>query len=200
MTIELFGLPASGKTTAARALHEAGWPLPALSGRGEMLLRALSTHARHPWRAAAILFYILRYGGRPRAQYLIFMNLYVRAFALVHTASRMPRAVLDQGPLQLMLSLERSLSAQEARRLAALLPKPDRLFVCEVSEDERQRRLRDRGALPRAEFGAAYAEAFAASRAAAYAVAREALAGLGINVMPVTDVTKQARTLLDSAV
>lgn len=177
MTIELFGLPASGKSTIARALAKSGWPTVRIQSRRELLWYALLHIAAHPLRSFWHAVYIVRYSTSVRTAYLKWSNLFLHALALARKAESMPRAVLDQGPYQNLLSLFDTVpSALEMDRVLSVLPPPDKLMILTLDEEDRTRRLAARAKLPRIEFGTAYAASFAATRPATLKVALSSFA------------------------
>lgn len=176
MIIELFGLPASGKSAIAKALRLYGWPTARVTTKRGLIGYAALYTLIHPVRSARLFLYLLRYAGSGKLFYLKCMNLFVTAHANVMKAHFLPRAVLDQGPYQNLLSLfEDTPPSKELFRLLELLPRPDVLFIVSISEEERMRRMEARKALPREEYGEAYARTFAESRSALFEAAHAAL-------------------------
>ena len=148
MIIELFGLPCTGKSTLARSLESTGRARRIrIESRGELLWRGAVYAFGHPLDALMQLSYLIRYAGSPQLYYTKFMNLFLQHAAKYQKArSATDTVVIDQGHLQNLLSLfERPVSREELVRYLAFLPKPDQVWVCEASDDERERRLRARG-------------------------------------------------------
>jgi broad-specificity NMP kinase len=148
MIIELFGLPGSGKSTLARALESSGEASRIRIGtRGELVWRNVIFVARRPILSLRLLSYIVRYVGSLSLLYTKFMNLFLEHNAKYEKA-RLQRGdvVIDQGHFQNLLSLfERPMSEAALARYVRLLPKPDELWICRASEEERARRLAARG-------------------------------------------------------
>ena len=143
MIIELFGLPGAGKSTLARSLESSGEVSRVRIGsRSELLLLNLLFFVRHPIRSVLLLSYIIRYTGSLALFYTKFMNLFLEHNAKYEKARKQEgKAVIDQGYFQNLLSLfEHPMSEAVLSRYARLLPKPDELWVCVVSEEQRQRR------------------------------------------------------------
>lgn len=148
MIIELFGLPGAGKSTLARALESTGRVRRIrIESKGELLWRSAVYAFGHPLDALMQLSYLIRYAGSPERYYTKFMNLFLQHAAKYQKARSAPgTAVVDQGHLQNLLSLfEHSLSHDELMHYLKFLPKPDQVWVCEASDEERERRLQARG-------------------------------------------------------
>ncbi len=148
MIIELFGLPGAGKSTLARVLESTGRAQRIrIESRGELLWRSAIYAFGHPFDALMQLSYLIRYAGSPQLYYTKFMNLFLQHAAKQQKArSAQGTVVIDQGHLQNLLSLfERPASRGELVQYLAFLPKPDQVWVCEASDDERARRLQSRG-------------------------------------------------------
>ncbi len=148
MVIELFGLPGSGKSTLARSLESSAEASRVrIESRSELLLLSLLFFVRHPIRSALLLSYIIRYAGSPSLFYTKFVNLFLEHTAKYEKArAQKNTVVIDQGHFQNLLSLfEHPMSEAILSRYAQILPKPDELWVCVVSEEERQRRIAERG-------------------------------------------------------
>ena len=148
MIIELFGLPGSGKSTLARSLESSGEASRVrIESRSELLFLNLLFFVRHPIRSVLLLSCIIRYTGSRALFYTKFMNLFLEHNAKYEKARKQEgKAVIDQGYFQNLLSLfERPMPEAVLSRYARLLPKPDELWICVVSEAERQRRLAGRG-------------------------------------------------------
>lgn len=148
MIIELFGLPGAGKSTLARSLESTGRARRIrIESRGELLWRSAAYAFGHPLDALMQLSYLIRYAGSPERYYTKFMNLFLQHAAKYQKArSATGAVVVDQGHLQNLLSLfEHPLSRDELMHYLKFLPKPDQVWVCEASDEERERRLRVRG-------------------------------------------------------
>lgn len=148
MIIELFGLSGSGKSTIARSLESSGKAERIrIASRGELLWRSAFYVLRHPFLSLAQLNYLVCYAGSSRLFYTKFMNLFLHHAAKYQKArSKRGAVVIDQGHLQNLLSLfERPLSRDELIHYLTFLSNPDQIWVCEASDDERERRLRARG-------------------------------------------------------
>lgn len=148
MIIELFGLPGAGKSTLARSLESTGKARRIrIESKGELLWRSAVYAFGHPLDALMQLSYLIRYAGSPERYYTKFMNLFLQHAAKYQKARSAPgTVVIDQGHLQNLLSLfEHPLSHGELVHYLKFLPKPDQVWVCEASDEERERRLQVRG-------------------------------------------------------
>lgn len=154
MIIELFGLPASGKTTLSKAWEKKGWPRVRLASRVEIGAFFLFFCILHPLRAVRACIFVVRFSGSVRLAHLKIANLLVYNLALWQKSRGLERAVLDQGPLQMLLSLfEHKQPAKILETLARILPKSDLVVALTAPAEVRRARLGGRSALPRAEYG-----------------------------------------------
>lgn len=162
MIVELFGLPASGKTTLAKRWAEEGWTRVTITSRIEMVRYFFLFLFTHPFRAVRLLLYCVRFGGGGQRLYLKLSNLFFYNLALYQKAKNYQKALLDQGPHQFLLSLFESEQSQEViARLLSVVPRSDLLLVVATPDDVRAERLRTRGKVPRSEFGEEAAHLFA---------------------------------------
>ncbi len=146
--VELFGLPGVGKSTRARGLEAGGEAVRVRIGsRTELLWRNALFFAHNPILSARLFFYVVRYAGSPALFYTKFANLFLEKNAKYQKARASRKTmVMDQGHFQNMLSLfERPMPEDALGRYARILPKPDELWICVASEEERRRRLAARG-------------------------------------------------------
>jgi len=130
MIVELYGLPASGKTTIARELSAS------LSCRSN---RERPLHAKDvfwgfvcfPMLALTLVWRALHDNAMRDARYLL-RNIAVPRIAELGRAWRTRYReyhVLDEGPLQALFSVSRSVTQQQVRALCAQTP-ADVLVVC----------------------------------------------------------------------
>lgn len=147
MIIELVGLPGSGKTTFAKRLAERdGWTLVSVRGRGEILFFNLLFFLRHPLVFVRTLLPLIRYCGRRELWYMKFVNLFLVHNAKYMKAARYPRAVIDQGHHQNVISLfDERVPDEIIGQYARILPKPDLLLFFVTPPDVRTKRLAGRG-------------------------------------------------------
>jgi hypothetical protein len=164
MIVELFGLPASGKSTYARSFEREGGVRVREFSPKQILFENLLFAARYPALTLRLL-YALRYAPSGLLRYS-FVNLVLVHNAKWMRARRISRtgrvAVIDQGHHQNLLSLFRNVPPEPFMySYARTLPKPDLLIVCEPGQEVRRMRLEARGAPPRSELGHVEAERFA---------------------------------------
>ena len=147
MIIELFGLPASGKSTLARSLDARGLAKRMrITSRTELLSRSSWWIVTHPLASFMQLCYLIRYAGSCKLLYTKFVNLFLQHAAKYQKAHASGGVVIvDQGFLQNLLSLfEEPQPSKTLKRYLSWLPKPDQVWVCEASTVERVRRLNAR--------------------------------------------------------
>lgn len=144
MIIELVGLPASGKSALAKALVEAcsaevnrARPLTLLDG-----VRGI-VHA--PGIGAVLLARALRCGRSGGMWYMVKHFVLTRVAELgraIHRERYVPQ-VLDEGPLQALLSVSATVSAEDARAMCRRTP-ATHIIICTPNEAVRTERLRAR--------------------------------------------------------
>lgn len=147
MILELTGLPGSGKTTFAKKLSEKeDWRLITIRRRGELLYYNAWFLARHPVFFFRGLRWLFQNLGRRELWYTKFMNLFLVHNAKYMKASRYPRAIIDQGHHQNVISLfDEMLPPTELRAYLRCLPPPDALLFFVADEKVRDQRLSARG-------------------------------------------------------
>ncbi len=145
MIIELFGLPATGKTTIAKILHQEGdFQHVKIRGPIEIIWFNLLFCLKHPLVAFQIFTQVYK---SPRH----FFNFFLYRNAKYEKALKYKAAVIDEGLFQNLLSvLEKPVDRDRLLTLAQNLPKPDLLVIVEISTEERQQRIHRRGTLVRA--------------------------------------------------
>lgn len=148
MIIELYGLPASGKSTHARAYEKEGAiRIRAPRGFG-LVLPALIFCGTHPVRALVQLWFLMRY-AHPGERYSLFVNIFLGHAAKWQRAAAVSRsglvALIDQGHHQNLLSLfssEPSVRALSAYQRS--FPRPDVLLAVICDESVRRERAMGR--------------------------------------------------------
>lgn len=148
MIIELFGLPASGKTTLARALEAEG-AIRVKAPRGVNLIwNALPFFFWHPVRTGTQLWYLFRYAPRG-SWYTLFIHAVLAHAATWQQAVRLSHkgkvALIDQGHHQNLLSVfGRPPGDTVLERYQASFPRPNLLLIVETDTQVRTERLSDR--------------------------------------------------------
>ena len=147
MIIELVGLPGSGKSTFAKKLvQESGWQIVRTQGVIDILWNNLCFALRHPVFFGRGLMGIFRFRGARELWYTKFINLFLVHNAKYMKASRLPRAIIDQGHHQNVISLfDKPESIESIRSYILTLPPPDVLLVFVAEKGVRAERLRSRG-------------------------------------------------------
>lgn len=153
MIIELSGLPGSGKSTFAKKLaEESGWVVISVGGRLELLVLNAAFLFAHPVSCFLQLLWLFRYRGKSEFWYAKFMNLFLVHNAKFMKARMYPRAVIDQGHHQNIISLfDVALPEDVIHSYAKFLPKPDLVCFLVADRDTREERLSARKWKPRQE-------------------------------------------------
>lgn len=159
MIIELYGLPGSGKTTAAQKIKELHGLVPVTIGtRRELCSFAVKFAAKNPRAFFLTMLYIITNSRSFKMFYYKFMNVLLYRAAKYEKASEADSSVLlDEGPFQNMLSLfEKPMEEDKLIRYARILPKPDLLVIFNIDRADRLKLLNARKRIPRKEFGEEY--------------------------------------------
>ena len=144
MSIEFYGPPASGKTTACKAL-EAQRVAARVRVRGiaDALWHYTRFCARRPRAAWFLVGLYLSHRGFSRAR--DFYNWVVYRCAKWEKSQRGGAVILDEGLLQNMLSIpRRALTQEEVRRFLSRVPHGDGVVVFALPRDVRRARMRAR--------------------------------------------------------
>ena len=145
MIVELYGLPGVGKSTLAEALakHD-GIAHVTLTGKWSILSNFLWFFVRFPrtlWRG----FCLIRRYDRSR---FAFWNFFVVRYATFAAAARRSGkemvAVIDEGPLQNLLSLSVPGDEESLAELVRNVPVADQYLMLEAKEEVRLMRLEKR--------------------------------------------------------
>jgi broad-specificity NMP kinase len=158
MIIELYGLPGSGKTTFAKRLAENnGFEIIKVRNKFSLFFYNFLYLIKHPVKFAATLFYIFGNFGDKRLVYYKLMNCFFQYNARYQKALRRPRAVLDQGYFQNILSVfEKPLTDAQLQRYLKYFLLPDVLFIFDLPFEEAKKRMEERGYIPRQKMGEEY--------------------------------------------
>ncbi|MEK7118427.1 MAG: glycosyltransferase [Patescibacteria group bacterium] len=166
MIVELVGLPGSGKTTFAKRLSEReGWSVVSIAFRSELVFYNALFFFQHPVDFLRGLLWLCRYCGFWKLWYTKFTNLFLVHNATYMKARKYPRAIIDQGHHQNVISLfDRIVADDVIDRYVRFLPKPDILCFFIADDETRTKRLAERGYGARGELDENYREAWEEAR------------------------------------
>lgn len=147
MILELVGLPGGGKSTFAKKLAKDGnWQVVRTNGAADIFWNNFCFAFRHPVYFFNGFVAVIRFRGASPFWYTKFVNLFLVHNAKYMKASRLPRAIIDQGHHQNVISLfDGTQSEESVRMFLAELPRPDVLLLFVADEGVRAKRLRERG-------------------------------------------------------
>lgn len=197
MIIELFGLPASGKTSLAHSLSVRGFRIIKIRSRSELIFYNILFFFRNPIRFFRLLFWVLINIGDRRLFYLKMTNAFFNDNAKYEKAARHPKAVLDQGYFQNILSLFEKEFGRKKLLLAyaKIIPKPDLLLILDLPRPERERRAAKRGFFAREKFGKHYIENWKITLERNYLLFKESLPDLDVKHL-ILDTRKETPYLI----
>jgi len=145
MIIELFGLPAAGKTTCANSLmHKNGYVRPEFSSSLSIFWHALLFWTHYPIHSIRLFILILRY-SRVRDMYTKFVHgLGVRLARYMVPVSGI--RVIDEGIIQNILTLsDKKLSREELLKLLDIPIISDTYLHIIISSDLQSQYAKKRG-------------------------------------------------------
>lgn len=145
MILELYGLPGSGKTTFAKKMVANDFDVVKIKSRKDLIFWNVVFICLHPWQSVRLFWFLWRF-GRAGFFWFKFTNLFLQHNAKICRARwQNKNCIIDQGHFQDIISLfEDVVSADILKSYLKLLPKPDIVFVFEVDQVERARRLAER--------------------------------------------------------
>lgn len=158
MIIELYGLPASGKTTLARKIaRNTDFKIVEIKSKPELIYFNFLYLIKHPIKFIITLFYIILNSPNWNFFYQKFMNTFLQVNARYQKALRYKLAIIDQGYFQNIISVfEKEISSKILIRYIKFLLFPDKLIVFNISKNKRLKLMGERGYFARDKFGKAY--------------------------------------------
>lgn len=147
MIVELYGPPASGKSTFAKKLRrELEYERVRIVSRWKLVWYNVLFLCMHPVRFFALLYYTVRYVGSVKLFYYKLMNVLDYHASWVHARRVSHDCVLDQGHHQNVISFfECPVSEAVIRRFISYMPPVDMLVVFDIPRSQREVWLEERG-------------------------------------------------------
>jgi broad-specificity NMP kinase len=185
--IECYGLPGAGKTTIAKGLAarlsiEEIW----LDGRRDLITLNARALLRHPVKYARRTARAFHEPGSPRLQYYKLRHIFLYRNAIVEKARRRPMVIVDEGQVSNILSaFERPLSESRTHAELSQLELPDLVLRVTAPDEERARRLQERGYFSRSSEGEEYLRRWELAMVANEATVARVLPRLGVPCLPV---------------
>ena len=160
MIIELFGLPASGKTTLAKLLSgQRGLEIIKIRNRAELIWYNFLFLIYHPAKFFILLGWLVRYVGSGKLFYFKLMNFFFDINARYQKAKMKKNGILDQGYFQNLLSLfEQEPGEAIMKSYLKILPRPDVLIILDIPVIDREEYIRSRGYFSRERMPDSYRE------------------------------------------
>jgi len=154
MTIELFGLPASGKTTLAKELHNLyGYQVIKTNNKIRLIAYVFLFSFFHIRLLFANLWLIFKYSGSYHLWRYKMINCLMQNSYKQMVGTRVQKSVIDQGLWQNILSLfEKPVSSTRLEKYIKLLPNTHNIIVFDVSKDIWEERIKNRGYFARTKF------------------------------------------------
>lgn len=174
MIVELFGLPASGKTTTAHKLESPfGFKIVKINNKLELLLYNLAFAFLHP---IIFSYLFLNLVSNPELFKYKLINIFLYGNAKYQKAKKYENAIIDQGLLQNLLSTpDDVLTYSSMKKMANKLFLVDKVIILDVSIEDSIERSKDRGYWTRNRFGSEYLKRWQGCLAENYTQARKAL-------------------------
>lgn len=147
MIIELYGLPATGKTELASQLKNTGdFHVVKVSQWPELLWLNLLFFIKHPSLSLVNIWFIIKNSSDIRMFRSKLANCFFQYNAKYQKALRMKNSVLDQGHRQNAISIfDREMPTDFIKWYLKLLPKVDKIIVCYLPLDQWQESIGKRG-------------------------------------------------------
>jgi len=158
MIIELFGLPAVGKTALAEELVKlSDFKLVKIRNLRELFWYNLIFLIRHPLSFGATFLFIAKNSANWSMFYFKFMNCLLQHNAKHQKARRYRKAIIDHGHWQNVISVfEEAISEKQLRQYIKYLPTPEFLAVIEAEDSLMKEREAKRGYFGREDLGSHY--------------------------------------------
>jgi len=154
MIVEFCGMPGGGKSTIAKRLaSEEGFEIIMIE-KGELGWLSLQVFLAHPLWYVRLLGHIFMHAKDLSTLRYKIANLLLQAGAKYEKAKGYPKAILDQGYFQSLISIaENPISRRTMESLVRALPRPDTLVFFDVGADSSNERIEGRDYIVRRKEG-----------------------------------------------
>ncbi len=159
MIVELFGLPATGKSSFAGILEKEGYTRITVSSKVAIVFWNLLFMFFHPISFFGIFFVLLKISNSFVVFRFNFFNGFLHRNAKWQKAlfTRRERVLIDEGHFQNILSFfSTEASDTGIKNIIKYTKKPDMLYILTLDEVEREKRLAMRAKNSRSELGEEY--------------------------------------------
>jgi deoxyadenosine/deoxycytidine kinase len=158
MIIEFYGLPGAGKTTVSQKIAaRSEFKIIKIRGKKELFWYNFLYLVKHPVNFVVTLYYLAVNSSSWPIFYYKFTNTFLHHNAKYQKALRYPKAILDQGYFQNVLSVfEKPVGADFFLKYSKFLLKPDKLIILNLPPDDILKRIGERGYMARERFGQKY--------------------------------------------
>jgi len=158
MIIELYGLPAVGKSTLAENLSKiSDFKIIKIRGLFELFWYNFIFLIKNPIKFFVNFLYILKNSNSWPMFYFKFVNCLLQYNAKHEKAKKFKNAIIDQGHFQNVVSVfEKPISESQLKKYLRYLPLPNFLIILEADENNTKEREAARGYFGREHLGEAY--------------------------------------------
>lgn len=183
MIVELFGLPASGKSTFGDLLIKQGFEKITISHKVELVYLNIIFLFLHPVSFFSQLFFLVDGGKNFRVCKFNFVNAFLNRNAkwqkaLLHKGDK---KFIDEGQFQNILSFfSNPIDARKVHAICKYVLKPDLIYLVTTNESTRVARLNRRGYKGRGVLGFAHIELWERAVLLNHKLVSEEIKALGV--------------------
>ncbi|MFH1744874.1 MAG: AAA family ATPase [bacterium] len=158
MIIEIYGLPGSGKTTAAKRIADScGYEIIKIRKKSELVFYNFLFLIKHPVRFFVLLYYVFRFSSSLKEFYFKLMNTFFDYNAKYQKALKKKNAILDQNYFTNIFAVfTKPVDAEVLTKYLKYVLCPDKLIIMNIDKDIREKRVMERNYFARDDFGDEY--------------------------------------------